>query len=150
MIRSRFIGRSSAGVLLITESRVLITDGAGFIGSHKTQAPIAIQATAVNWASGAVNLVTMFAYAADHIHRAGLSRRRDLQYAADGRRADRGLAKRRQQRALDNYFGATMMEGLRDIIGILMMLGLILLIRRILGSFFLRKPQRKTTSRTTR
>jgi hypothetical protein len=33
-----------------------------------------------------------------------------------------------------------MMEGLRDIIGVLMMLGLILLLKRTLDFLFLRKP----------
>jgi hypothetical protein len=43
-----------------------------------------------------------------------------------------------------------MMEGLQNIIGVLMMLGLILLVRRILDSLFLRKTSkflRKTPKR---
>jgi len=36
-----------------------------------------------------------------------------------------------------------MTEGLRDIVGVLMILGLILLLRRVLDSLFLRKPPPK-------
>jgi hypothetical protein len=36
-----------------------------------------------------------------------------------------------------------MMEGLQNIIGVLMMLGLILLVRRILDSLFLRKTPKR-------
>jgi hypothetical protein len=36
-----------------------------------------------------------------------------------------------------------MMDGLQNIVGVLVMLGLILLVRRILDSMFLRKPPAK-------
>ena len=42
-----------------------------------------------------------------------------------------------------------MMEGLRDIIGVLMMLGLILLLRRALEFLFLRKPPPKPIRRVS-